>query len=132
MGKDYLNPGVTLEDLETPEPNTESFGRYSCFINQGCLSGNRHEDKQYFIDYVKRNHHRDTPFFEERDLKAKVIFHYTGSCRYDIDNLLKTLFDSLQGIAYRNDVMIREVYAKIDEGSLIHGVSVDITPCRKI
>jgi len=58
MSKKFLDPGVTLEDLGKPETTTESFGRYSCFISHGCLSGNRHDDKQYFIDYVRKNHSR--------------------------------------------------------------------------
>ena len=131
MTKEYLNPGVTLEDLNSPEVKIERGGHYSEFIGRGCLSGNRSDDKQVFISYVRRNHKRgDTPYFKELDLKARVTFHYNGGCNYDIDNLLKTLFDSLQGIAYKNDAMIKEVYAKIDECSLIEGVTVDISPYR--
>ena len=63
----------------------------------------------------------------EFNLYANIVFHFTQKCNGDIDNLIKSLFDSIQkaGII-KNDKQIKKMYIEIQENSLIEGISLKL------
>jgi len=106
-------------------------GSFSCFIPIKCSSGNNNIEKAEFIENTKQYFQSQKPHFDFKcRLRVDVVFHYTGSCNFDIDNLLKTTLDSMEGIAYENDSDIKEITAKILDNSFIEGVSIKIDKIR--
>lgn len=51
------------------------------------------------------------------DLGIIVTFHLPDRRRVDIDNLLKTVLDGLNGMAFKDDSQIVKVYAGIDRST---------------
>ena len=59
---------------------------------------------------------------------AVHIHAYRPAKRGDLDNTLKALLDSIQGIAYENDSQIGEIHAKRFEDKKNPRVEITITP----
>ena len=48
----------------------------------------------------------------EGDIKLDIDFYKKGNRKYDIDNRLKALFDTLEGTVFLNDNQITEIHVK--------------------
>jgi len=53
--------------------------------------------------------------FLEGDISAVITFSFKKSCRADIDNLIKGVFDAMQGVLFKNDRQVKAVRAAITE-----------------
>lgn len=65
-------------------------------------------------------------------VQIRVIFYFKGECPCDIDNLLKCLLDSMQGVMFVNDKQVKSVIADIEEYSFIEGIALKMTQIVKI
>ena len=102
------------------------------FINLTPTSGTQFEAKKIFkksFDLIFQEEKKgnrgkivDTP------VNIVVTFLFKGKCPSDIDNLLKSLFDALQGNMIVNDSQIKRVIAEIKEDSFVDAISVSINP----
>ena len=83
-----------------------------------------------FINYLHTlsKKHFKAPF--ERDID--VCLHYTLYCdkkgRSDLDNTLKAIQDSLQGVAYIDDRQITEIHAKKVKHCGFNGFDIEVFP----
>jgi len=63
---------------------------------------------------------------ETGNIRLSAIFHFYNNCSCDIDNLAKSLLDSMNGIIYRDDKQIKKLLLEIIENSFIEGISIII------
>lgn len=82
--------------------------------------------KKFTADFLKISNIKNYKT-KDYNLHADIVFHFAQKCNYDIDNLLKSLFDSIQcaGII-KNDKQIKKMYVEILEDSLIEGISLKL------
>jgi len=62
----------------------------------------------------------------EGDLAVTLHFQRQGTGRADLDNLVKSVADGLNGIAYADDTQIVRLTASVEYGSKAPGVNVKI------
>lgn len=62
----------------------------------------------------------------EGDVSMRLTF-YRPARRMDLDNMLKQLFDALQGHAYHNDGQVAEIHARRCEDKANPRVELEIT-----
>ena len=62
---------------------------------------------------------------------AARFYPQRGGLRGDLDNLLKTLFDSLKGLAYQDDRQVKGAYVKFQKPTNVPRVEVWITPWKE-
>ena len=88
------------------------------------VSGNSSTKKKKFVQmYSSKKPHK--PFFIDLEIHAEFMF--SGNCGIDLDNLLKSLFDSLQSNRIiGNDKQVKRVEAKITEFATIDGIRLRI------
>ena len=62
------------------------------------------------------------------DVKLKMTFWSKKKVepRKDLDNMVKTVMDSLTGIIYEDDSQVVEIYAKKEINNLLEGLTLEI------
>ena len=70
----------------------------------------------------------------QENIQGSIIFAYCGLGVADLDNLLKFVMDSLQGLVYHNDVKIKKLNVEVLEYDPSFGGSgytrIDLKTCR--
>lgn len=90
----------------------------NAFLNKLIVNADNGMKSAYLYFYGLKN-----GFFNNEKLKVLItIFHN----RMDLDGSLKCIFDSLQGIAYKNDNQIKKIEAEIVKHKTIVGFDIII------
>lgn len=82
------------------------YGRYGQIYNPS------NKDKRRMALFVVTQVRR--PLLQGR-VSIRIGFHFRHKKRIDIDNAVKILLDAIQGIVYKNDKQVYEIYAKAFE-----------------
>lgn len=78
-----------------------------------------------FIEYVRKECESfiEKPF--ENDVSVKLHITFGDRRKRDIDNILKILFDSLEGIIWLDDRQVAELYIKREFGDS-HKIEIEV------
>lgn len=92
-------------------------------------------DLKYAIELEAQsqmNLHEYEPLNDSR-VAARLNFYRASHEKADIDNLSKTVFDALNGIAYSDDAQVDELHATVTRGvgKASAGVMVELWECGK-
>ena len=113
-------------DLNYP-PSANRYWR--CFRNRMVLSKDAEEFKKHVQDTVKgmELHLTHDPVLVIISLSPKLTVKGEASktC-IDLDNALKVILDSLQGIAYQNDKQIKKIIAEYGQAKVNGGIKVQV------
>jgi len=63
------------------------------------------------------------------DIRLKIEYHITGKVGKDIDNILKAILDSLNGIVYEDDKQITELSVKKIRQSKANKIIIKAEEC---
>ncbi len=64
------------------------------------------------------------------DVEVTIDWFKKGQQRGDLDNILKVILDSLNGVSYQDDKQVKSIIAKMWERSGMDGVKIRILPMR--
>lgn len=62
----------------------------------------------------------------KKKLAVTIYFHIKGKRNIDLDNLLKALLDSLEGVLFEDDSQITEIHAFKESGALVNQTIVEM------
>ena len=101
----YIEPSMTLDiPLIPPSVNT-CFRTYKGRVIKSKLY--REFNKQMEIYFAEKKYE-----ILEGDIKVDIVFYKTTKRKYDIDNRLKALLDSIEGTVFIDDCQITELTVK--------------------
>ena len=81
-----------------------------------------------FKDLIKKEHNKNNHRnIVEMDVRVNAIFHFKDEHPGDVDNLLKNLFDGLEGTIIKNDKQIKKISAEIQNNSFVEGISLIVS-----
>lgn len=105
---------------------------FDTFYPLKCVNGSHPKLKRDFLKIFKDNL-EDLPLYPIcKRVSLYVEFHFRSEYLWDLDNLLKTLFDSLQkSEIINNDKLVRKVNAVIIDNSLIEGIRISLNEFNK-
>lgn len=101
---------------------------HSCLLDlfvpiKGRTGSNSKSKQKFTTEFLRLCADRKRPF--NFKLKIVVEFHFLENCSSDIDNLLKSLFDSLQAAGViKNDKLIKKITVEIIEHSIYEGIAI--------
>lgn len=96
------------------------FRRIDFFVPLKVNSGNSQKKKAEFIKAF-REQSKVRKTLATGDLRVKITFFFTTEAKIDIDNLLKTALDAMNGVIYPDDSQIKRIQAEIIEFSAMEG-----------
>jgi Holliday junction resolvase RusA-like endonuclease len=69
---------------------------------------------------------------ETQPTDIEVIIHWfkKGQQRGDLDNILKVILDSLNGVGYQDDQQVKSITAKMWEQTGTDGVEIRVLPMK--
>lgn len=65
--------------------------------------------------------------FCDEKLFVHAIFHTGKPKMMDLDNMVKSLLDAMQGLFFKNDRQVKRILAELDESEREEGVSFTIS-----
>ena len=105
-------------------PSTNAM--YRCYRNRICKSTRLKMFEQQILSYFDDLEQEITMI--DGKIDAVVTFCLKGIKNYDVDNLLKALLDSLQGILYKNDKLIMHIDAHKVNGCKQNQMKITLLP----
>ena len=95
---------------------------------KGKTGSHQPSKKKFFQEFIDfRNKEKDSfrRGVYEGNITVEITFHFSDKYRGDLDNLLKSLFDALQGAKIiKNDSQIRKAIVEIKEFEPFEGIAL--------
>jgi Holliday junction resolvase RusA-like endonuclease len=80
--------------------------------------------KRLLTTQAKRNNFQ----LLEGDVEVRINWFKKGRERGDLDNILKVIMDSLNGIGYQDDSQVKSIIARMWEKTGNNGVEIQVLP----
>jgi Holliday junction resolvase RusA-like endonuclease len=101
--------------------------RWSMVLDIKCPSA-QSDSKDAFMKLVYSLIGKKMIVYPYSKLKSKIAIYTSGNSASDLDNMVKSIHDSLQGIVFANDRQIKEISAQLHEDSCADSLEVSFEP----